>query len=145
MSKYKSIKKLTKSMLQSARQNFITKLLSSSSSKGIWKVVNKILRPQSFTLHHNLNQLNHHFVTTAERTLGKPPTIHHLTPSQGSFKFSHTSFLEVSSIISKLNSNCATGHDSIPVSYIKPIADIITPHLVNIFNTSIDTQIFPQS
>jgi hypothetical protein len=145
MSKYLILKKLVKQTLVSSRHIFISNLLNSSTTKGIWKVVNKILRPQSFVLHHDLDQLNNHFVTTAERTLGRPPTKHPLTNSKGTFKFSHTNFKEVSTLIQKLNSNCATGHDSIPVSFIKPISDIITPHLVNIFNLCIDTHIFPHS
>ena len=145
LTQYKLVKKEVKTALCNARHNFISKLLHSSSTKGIWKVVNKILRPQSYTLHHDLNQLNNHFTTTAQRTLGKSPTKHPLIKTNGTFNFSHTHFLEVSTLIKNLNANCATGHDSIPASFIKPISDIITPHLVNIFNTCIDTQTYPQS
>ena len=41
-----------------------------------------------------------------------------------------------------VKTDCSSGHDNIPVRYLKPVAEYITSPLVHIINTSIDQEIF---
>jgi len=142
---YRTLKKQTAQLIINARQHFIDKILTNNTNKNIWKVINKFLRPQSYKIHHNLSDLNKHFANTAKRVLGHNPTHHPRQPSTGSFKFSPTNTTETSSIILSLHLNAATGHDNIPISFIKPAHNILAPHISNIINTCIQNSYFPNS
>ena len=47
--------------------------------------------------------------------------------------------------IFELRNDCSIGFDNIPVKPIKPVAEDITSPIVNIINSSIDKEIFPDS
>ena len=47
--------------------------------------------------------------------------------------------------ISELRNDCSSGFDNIPVKVIKPVAEDITSPIVNIINSSIDKEIFPDN
>ena len=64
--------------------------------------------------------------------------------SDGAFVIKHTTFTEVSNFISELRNDCSSGYENIPVKFIKPVADVTSP-IVNIINSSIDKEIFPDS
>ena len=61
-----------------------------------------------------------------------------------SFHLNHTDYNEVYKIITNLNNDCSSGHNNIPVRYLKPIAEYPTSGMVHIINTSIDQGIFPK-
>ena len=48
-------------------------------------------------------------------------------------------------IIFNLRNDCSSGHDNIPVKFLKPVVDQIASPIVHIINTSIDKEIFPDS
>ena len=47
--------------------------------------------------------------------------------------------------ISELRNDCSSGFDNIPVKVIKPVAEDITSPIVNIINSSINKEIFPDN
>ena len=61
-----------------------------------------------------------------------------------SFHLNHTNYDEVYKIITNLKNDCSSGHDNIPVLYLKPVTEYITSPMVHIINTWIDQKIFPK-
>ena len=47
--------------------------------------------------------------------------------------------------MSELRNDCSSGYDNIPVKFIKLVAEDIIPPIVNIINSSINKEIFPDS
>ena len=64
--------------------------------------------------------------------------------NEQSFCLNHTNYNEVYKIISNLKNDCSSGHDNIPVRYLKTVVEYITSPLVHIINTSIDQEVFPK-
>jgi hypothetical protein len=145
--KYTTLKKQIKFNLSLAKQNFITKCLQNPSTKGVWNVINRLLKPSSNSIKHDINRLNEHFINTSERILGRVPSstksLHF--NSQGNFCFSTVSIDTVLYHLNKMKTDSATGSDLIPARFIKPAASIIAPHLTNIINICISNNIFPKS
>ena len=61
------------------------------------------------------------------------------------FKTKHTNYVEVRKILLGIKNNCSTGHDDIPIRYLKPVLDDVTSPLVHIMNTCIDNRVFPST
>ena len=59
-----------------------------------------------------------------------------------SFHLNKTNNNEVYKIITNLRNDCSSGHDNIPVRYLRFAAEYITSPMVHIINTSIDQEIF---
>jgi hypothetical protein len=145
--KFKNINKLIKSSIKEAKQSYIEDCLTHSNKKGVWNVVNKLLRPYDNPIKHNLNQINLHFVNTAQRVLGKTPQNQDLDLSNntGSFKFQKVQNETIEHLLSHIKTDTATGSDQIPPKFIKPFASLISPHLTNIINQCITNSYFPQN
>jgi len=54
-----------------------------------------------------------------------------------------TTYQKVRKFLLGLRNDCSSGHDAIPVKYIKPVIDYITSPLVHIINNCITTGVFP--
>ena len=61
-----------------------------------------------------------------------------------SLHLNHTNYNEVYKIVTNLKNVCSSGHDNIPVRYLKPVAEYITSPMVHIINTSTDQEISPK-
>ena len=61
------------------------------------------------------------------------------------FKIKHTNYDEVRKIPLGIKNDCFTGHDGIPVWYLKPVVDDVTSPLIHIINTCIDNRVFPST
>ena len=144
MATLSTISKKLKAVLSDAKQSFINKCLTNPNLK-VWNVINKLLKPSSKPITHDLNDLNTHFASTSERVTGIKPQPISTPDAKGTLSFSHTNTNQVLSIINKLRPECATGADLIPAKYLKLSAHIIAPHLTNIINTSLDLNIFPDA
>ena len=59
------------------------------------------------------------------------------------FRTKHTNYDEVRKIILGIKSDCSTGDDGIPISYIKAVVNDITSLMVNTINNCIDKNAFP--
>ena len=65
--------------------------------------------------------------------------------SDGTFAIKHTTFTEVNKFISELRNDSSSDFDNIPVKFIKPVVEDIPSPIVNIINSSIDKEMFPDS
>jgi hypothetical protein len=142
------MKKQIKFNLSFVKQKFITKCLQNPNTKGVWNVINRLLKPSNNnSLKLDINKLNAHFINTSERILGRSPSssLSSSFKSQGYFNFSTVSIDTVLHYLNKLKTDSATGPDLIPSRFIKPTAFIIATHLTNIINTCISNDIFPPS
>ena len=63
-----------KQAIRPVRKSFIEKALSSNKSREIWRVIHRILKPSPKPLRIDPDELNVHFFTTAQRTIGAPAT-----------------------------------------------------------------------
>ena len=108
--------------------------LSSKRPKEVWRVIHRVLNPSTNPLRADPDQLNKHFISTNERTLGTTPdaTFDLLElaksfpeHSQSSFKLCHATFEDVMKEIRHLRSDCSTGVDQIPVKFVKLVSEPI--------------------
>ena len=69
---YRLVRNKLKYVIRSARKSFTEKALSSNKSREVWRVIHRILKPSPCPspLRIDLDELNRHFTTTAERTIG---------------------------------------------------------------------------
>ena len=147
---YVSLRNEIKSTIKIAKREFYKTALSSKRPSQVWKVINKILKPKLGTVSpKDIDDLNKHFTTTAQRILGSTPSkptelINEHQYNKDCFKFSQVSYLDVLQEIKALRNDCSTGNDDIPVWLIKPIAEVITSPLTHIINSCIDINYFPK-
>ena len=66
-------------------------------------------------------------------------------PQQQSMFMFPASELEIRKIISKFDTNKATGHDELPATIIKASVDVIAPYLLYIVNVALSTGVFPKN
>ena len=66
---FRSVRNKLKAAIRTARKAFIEKALYSSKSSEVRKVIHRILMPSPKPLRFNLDELNDHFASTAQRTL----------------------------------------------------------------------------
>ena len=99
----------------------------------------------------NPDKLNYHYTTLASRLWWKenlPLNSNQLISelpcdNEQSLQMNQTTYEEVNKIVRSLRNDCSSGHDNIPVKFLKPVHDYITSPLVHIINTCIHTKTFP--
>ncbi len=67
---FRTIRDKIKSVISKAKRSFLVNALSSKRSKEVWKIIHRVLHPNSKPLRAELNQ---YFISTAMRTLGARP------------------------------------------------------------------------
>ena len=143
-----------KKTIRSKKVSFLRIALSSRNPKEVWETVHRILDPPKKCINQNPERLNEYFTELASKLINKEnvafdqtklATIIPEQESDGAFVIKHTTFTEVNKFISELRNDCSSGFDSIPVKFIKPVAEKITSPIVKIINSSIDKEIFPDS
>ena len=55
--------------MQTTKMKFLTSALSDKIPRSIWRFIHQILKPKSQTITVNVDDLNKHFITTANRLL----------------------------------------------------------------------------
>ena len=140
------IKSNTRKLLKTKRTHFFVKRCHQKIPKpyGILLIVYSINnRKESYNYFSNLTA----YLTNKENTKSNLTSLLNNLPDENydqSFHLNHTNYNEVYKIITNLKNDCSSGHDNIPVRYLKPVAEYITSPLVHIINTSIDQEIFPK-
>ena len=151
--KYLEDKKQYKKTIKDKKNSFLRKALASKNPKTVWNSIDRILNKQQKRINHEPSQTNNYFSNLAANLTNKENTKSNLTsllnnlPDENydqSFHLNHTNYNEVYKIITNLKNDCSSGHDNIPVRYLKPVAEYITSPMVHIINTSIDQEIFPK-
>ena len=87
-----------------------------------------------------------YFNKTAERLAGENATtddvilshIDSVTSSHDSFKLQKVTYNDILKSLKSLRSECSTGYDNIPISFIKPVAEYIASPLKFIINSLIE-------
>ena len=85
--------------------------------------------------------MNNYFGNLAANLTNKENTKSNLTSLLNNLpdeNYDQSNDNEVYKIITNLKNDCSSGHDNIPVRYLKPVAEYITSPMVHIINTSID-------
>ena len=67
---YRSVRNALKVEIRNASKIFMENALSSRNPRDVWKIIHRILKPNTKPLRVDLESLNEHFVTTAQRTTG---------------------------------------------------------------------------
>ena len=140
--------------IRSKEASFLRKALNSWNPKEIWETVHRILDPPKKCINQNPESLNQYFTELASKLINKgnvafdETKLATIIPEQepdGTFVIKHTTFTEVNKFISELRNYCSSGFDNIPVKFVKPVAEDISSPIVNIINSSIDKEKFPDS
>ena len=132
----------------------LRKALSSKKPKEVWDAANRIINPPKNRVRQNTSDLNNYFTTLASNLTGKDYEslneseilqLLNRVPDCNAFTINYTTYDEVQNIILNHRNDCSSGHDNIPVKFLKSVVDQITSPIVNIINTSIDKEIFSDS
>lgn len=136
--------------------------------KKLWKCINTItqrkppkaqnteLLETAATPHEAVNKVNNYFSTIGKhladdilnnpKRLAKNDSILPLRDANtpvSSFVFFNTDPHEVATVIASLKSNCATGWDKIPVSFLKTAKQILSPIISHLINLCFEQGTFP--
>lgn len=150
-SEYVKLRNNHKKLIRKVKSKFILKSLSSSNPKEVWKTIHRILKPPTARIKFDPDKLNDHYTTLASRLCEKenvplnPKQLISALPldTEQLLQMHETTYEEVNKIIRNLRSDCSSGHDNIPVKFLKPVHDYITSPLVHIINSCITTRSFP--
>ena len=122
--------------------------LFSCNPHDVWKIIHRILKPNTKPLCVDLESLNEHFVTTAQRTTRCHAVeenilfemIHNLPDDKhNSFELRQVSTSEIMNIIKTHRSDC------IPNNYIKLVGEHIDIPIANLINKRIRDSYFPKA
>ena len=143
---YRQLRNTLKSKIKKAKKTFMQRALSYRNPKTVWQVIHRILKPNPQPLRQNPDDLNSYFANIAHRTVDATnKTSEELyaiiasLPECGnnSCQLRSVTYHEVLHEITSLSSGCSTGHDQIPVKFIKLVAEEIASPLTHIINCCI--------
>ena len=98
------------------------------------------------------DQLNSHFNSTATRLNKNASTVTNMhdllhnvsNDNDANFNLQPTDYHTILKQIKSLKNDCSTGYDTIPVRFIKPVAEYLASPLTNIINNCISKNTFPK-
>ena len=168
--RYKQLRNRVTSQLKKAAASYYSNMIDDNSNnpKGMWKIINKVLdkhsnhSPPSSIIHEGqrvekpaeiAEAFNRHFTSIGPKLAENIETkdfddpLKYL-PSEGlpvetSFEFQRVDPKLIENEINKLKCSKAAGHDKIPVKLVKDAADILSKPLAAIFNSSLESGVFP--
>ena len=129
----RAIPRKIKLVIGKAKRSFFMTTISSKRPKQVWRVIHRVLNPSTSPPRADPEQLNKYFIATNERTLGTTPDAtsdllelaKSLPEHSQSFKLCHVTFEDVMKEIHHLRSDCSTGVDQIPVTFVKLVSEHI--------------------
>ena len=164
---YKSCRNLLSTLMEKSKQNYYEQLFKNNlkNLKNRWKGIRSLIaikNSSASNMHmlthkgatvtdplHIVNIFNDYFSSIAEKTKANikfsnksfQDFLHH--PNEDSLFITLTDANEVNLIISSLNSDKSTGPNSLPTKILKLLKNEISTHLVDIFNLSFSSGVFP--
>ena len=133
-----------KAKIKGTKNAFYEKALLSNYSKEVWSTIRRILKPNLKRIKVDPKALNEYYSTVATKlTSNTNNNRDELTsfinelPAHNvldSFTVQPNTHDEVSKILQNTRSDSSTGHDSIPIKFLKFVADDISLPLTNIIN-----------
>ena len=144
----------TRKKLKETKASFLRKVLSDKQPSKVWDTMDRILNKQHDRIKLHPSDINNHFTSLASRLTCKINEPYDFTEffqnisgdaNPDTFKINQTNYDEVRKILLGTKRDCSTGHDGIPIRYLKPVVDDVTSPLVHIINTCINNSVFPQT
>ena len=155
----KRCKNILKKLIKMTKEEYFkTKSSNANNSKDNWQAINKLLnkKPKStrvkqvnvedqvITVDRNIvDCFNQHFSSIGCKLSENIQCTAFVTPVESSFHFSHISVQKVLSALNQLTLWKSPGLDGISVKLLKDTSDVIVQPLANIFNLSLQAEIFP--
>ena len=150
---YKDTRKQFKAVIKVTKKTFYQKPLLSKNSKEVWGTIPRILKPNPKRIKVDPKALNEYYSTLAAKRTGNTnnnkdelTSFMNKLPVQNeldSFTIQPTKHNEVSKILQNMRSDSATGHDSIPIKFLKFVANDVFLPSTNKMNNSIQMNVFP--
>ena len=149
---YRDLRNRLKKCIRNAKKSFYHKALSINKPREVWKVIHRVLKPNTCCIKDDPDKLNEHFVSTASRLTGNISNPHDIQTFLDSlsdddttrnFKLEHTTYNTILKALKKIRSDCSTGYDNIPIRYLKHVAEALASPLTCIINNCIEKSIFP--
>ena len=152
-------------LIKRTKADYFTKSLNKCENKPkqMWKTINKLTNKKSKTtiitevkqenqsvtddssiantLNTYFNEIGTNLASNMEQSTSAPES--YLPNCNSQFKMQNVTVSEVHKILSSIDVSKSTGHDGISNKLLKDAVDIISYSLALIFNTSINTGIFP--
>ena len=149
LASYKQLRNSAKLAVRNAASSYYRqKLQNTSNSSDMWKIVDSMglsnSRKAEAPLPASVDCMNNHFAGP-----NNPSPLTDLRPSarisaDNQFYFEHVSISDFMEALASARSN-ALGSDDIPLTFIKRCMPKILPVLLNIFDCSLQTGVFPAS
>ena len=137
-----------KTAVKGTKKLFYQKALLSKNSRKVWGTIHRILKPNPKRIKVDSKALKEYFSNLATKLTGNTNNnrdeltsfINELSAHNelDSFTIQPTTHNEVSKILQNMRS----GHDSIPLKFLKFVADDISLPLTDIINHSIQMNVF---
>ena len=150
---YRAVRNKLKHAIRTTKKKFLTSALSDKRPRNIWRFIHRILKPKNQTITVNVDDLNKHFITTANRLLKSE----HLEPqdilktleslpdqtSKANFNLQYVTYEQVEKELKDLRLDCSAGYDNISVQHVKSVYENLVSPLTHIINSSISENLFP--
>ena len=141
---YQNTRKKLWKAIKGTKASFLHKALADKQPAKVWYTVNRILNKQHDRIKIHLSDINNHKINEPYNFTEFFQNISD-DVNPDIFKIKHTNYDEIRKILLGIKNDCATGHDGIPVRYLKPVVDDVTSSLVHIINTCINNRVFPST
>ena len=153
--RFREVRNALKTKIKKIKRSFYQKALFSKRPKEIWQIIHRILHPNPQPVKADLDNLNNHFSSTAQRLLGSTPLtedelgemINSLPAHEhlNLFNLRQITHTEVLKELTTMRNDSSTGSDQIPAKYLKLVAEYIASPLTHIINSFISCQRFPEA
>ena len=125
---YRAVRNKLKHAIQTTKKKFLTSALSDKRPRNIWRFIHRILKPKNQSITVNVNDLNKHFITTANRLLKSehlelqdilkiPESLPDQT-SKANFNLQYVTYEQVEKELKDLRLDCSAGYDNISIQHV---------------------------
>ena len=140
---YKDTRKQYKAVIKGTKKTFYQKALLSKNSKEVWGTIPWILNSNPKRIKVDSKALNEYYPSNNNKDklisfINELPVYNELD----SCTIQATTHNKFSNILQNMRSDSSTGHDSIPIKFLKFVADDIFLPLTNKMNNSIQMNVF---
>ena len=151
---YQNTRNKLKKAIKETKASFLRNALSGKQPAKVWNTAQRILNKQQDHIILHPSDIDIHFTSLASRMARKINEQYDFTEfllnisddvKADTFKMKRTNYDEVRKILLGIKSDCSTGHDGIPLPYLKSVVHDVTSLLVQITHTCIGKRAFPST
>ena len=149
---YRAVRNKLKYAIRTTKKNVLTSALSDKRPRSIWRFIHRILKPKNQTITVNADDLNKHFIATANRLLKSEylepqdilKTLESLPDqtSKANFNLQYVTYEQVEKELKNLRLDCSAGYDNISGQHVKSFYESLVSPLTHIINSSISENYF---